>query len=223
MQKIYLGIIAAVAAGIVYTLVTSFATPTGPEPTLFISVEKTTVVYGDIENWSVKGLPHYAPYETRIEWPGHVVITNGSADFRGEASGCFLVTEDIPAGTFTFRFALASNPEKYSEVSINVLHGEGSIEPASDIIVVSVVKDTVRYGERENWGVKGLPPNADYETRIGWPGHVAIIDKGNANADGVACGSFLVVEEIPARTVSFRVALASDPDKFGEVSINVVP
>ncbi|MFQ5970541.1 MAG: hypothetical protein ACE5J2_08630 [Nitrososphaerales archaeon] len=90
-------------------------------------------------------------------------------------------------------------------------------------IFVSVGTPTIGHNDEQSWSVKGLPANAGYETRIGWTGNVLITGKGTADGKGEASGSFLVGEKIPAGTITFRVALASDPDNFGEVSMNINP
>ncbi|MFQ5970363.1 MAG: ArnT family glycosyltransferase, partial [Nitrososphaerales archaeon] len=191
--------------------------------TLVLSVEKTTVNYGDVETWSAKGLPPYADYKTTLRWSGTVLkIGAGSADANGEASGSFVVGENIPPGTFRVRVELASDPKKFGEASVDFAPGEVSRDILPKTIVVSVEKTTVVYGDVEAWSAKGLPPNAEYETRIGWPGYVLKLASGTADANGEASGSFVVVEDIPLGDFAFRVQLKSDPKRFAEVSMELV-
>ncbi len=107
------------AAGIAYTMATSSPTPIAPEPTLQLSLGKTTVNYGDQETWSVKGLAPGGDYVATIRLGGTAaIIGKGTTDANGTASGSFVVGQNIPPGTFIFRVELASDPAKFDEVSI---------------------------------------------------------------------------------------------------------
>ncbi|MFQ5970326.1 MAG: hypothetical protein ACE5J2_07530 [Nitrososphaerales archaeon] len=224
MEKIYLGIMVFAAVGIAYTFLTSSPTQAGEgQSTILISVEKSTVNYNDMEGWSAKGLPPNEDYKATLRSiDTALLLGSGTADANGEATGSFLVGENIPPGTFTFRVELASDPKKFDEVSVDLVP-EGSRELVPDTILLSVEKTTVDYNDMEAWSVKGLPPNTDYITSLRFSDTVLIVGSGTADANGEATGSFLVGENIPPGTFTFRVELASDPKKFDEVSVDLVP
>ncbi|MFQ5970357.1 MAG: PQQ-dependent sugar dehydrogenase [Nitrososphaerales archaeon] len=191
--------------------------------TIVVSVEKTTVVYGDVEAWSVKGLPPNSDYKTTLRWPGTVLkLRGGTADANGEASDSFQVGENIPAGNFRVRVELASDPKKFGEASVDLALGEVSRDLLPKTIVVSVEKTTVRYNDTLVWSVKGLPSNADYSTMIKFSGIALKLASGTADANGEASGSIAVGENIPPGAFTFSVQLKSDPARFGEVNIDLV-
>ncbi len=118
MRKVYLGIIVAAVAGIVYTVVTSY---TDLQPSLVVSADRNNFTYYEVAKWSAKGLPPNADYKTMIVWKdGGVISGGGTADSKGEANGSFMVGDNIPSGAFTLRVELASNAKKFGEVMMNV-------------------------------------------------------------------------------------------------------
>ncbi|MFQ5970324.1 MAG: hypothetical protein ACE5J2_07520 [Nitrososphaerales archaeon] len=230
MEKLFLAIIIAGAVGVGYALASTFTTQSSTAPNtssapiiILPSVEKNIVGYNHTESWGVKGLPPYAGYVATLRWSDTaVVIDSGTADANGEASGSFLVVEEIPAGKFVFRVELASDAGKFGETSVDLVPGVSiDFEPSN--IVVSIEKNLVAYNDTQTWSVKGLPPNADYTATLRWPDTALIIDSGTADANGEASGSFLVGEEISAGKFVFRVELASFPAMFGEVSMDLIP
>ena len=87
--------------------------------------------------------------------------------------------------------------------------------------VVSVDKPNFHHFDTANWRVKGLPANADYKTILGWGDDSVLLPGGTANAKGEAAGSFLIGDNIPPGAFTLRIELASNPSRFGEVSMNV--
>ncbi len=122
MQKIYLAILAALVAGILYTFATSYYSHSAPDIRIAISVEKDHVTYGDLLNWNAKGLPADSGYVATVRLSNiALIVGTGKSDARGEATGSFGIGQNIPTGTFLFRIALASGPDQFNEVSVKII------------------------------------------------------------------------------------------------------
>jgi hypothetical protein len=217
MRKRYLAIIIFASVGIAYTFATStdFYVSTGtfsrPSGSIEISVEKSTVHYGDTQTWSAKGLPPDADYVATVRFAGTALIVGtGRADTNGEAAGSFVIGHNIPPRDVIFKLELASNPGVFGETSMNI--PSGSIE-------ISVEKSTVHYGDTQTWSAKGLPPDADYVATVRFAGTALIVGTGRADTNGEAAGSFVIGHNIPPGTFAFKVEVASNPTITNEVSI----
>ena len=125
MQKIYMAIIAAAAAVAVGVIAYTVVSSTGNEKTadtIVVSVEKATVNHNDTQTWHTKGLPPNAAYAVTLRLADTaLVVSTGTADANGEASGSFLVEPNLPLGTVVLRVELASDSSKFGEFSLNIL------------------------------------------------------------------------------------------------------
>jgi hypothetical protein len=127
LRKRYLAIIIFAGAGIAYTFATSedlyvstgtFSPPIRSDINISLSVEKDTVNYGDIQTWSVRGLPPNADYVATVRFADTaLVVGTGRANANGEANGSFLIGQNIPPGTFIFKVEVSSDPTIFKEVS----------------------------------------------------------------------------------------------------------
>jgi hypothetical protein len=223
MQKMYIiGItvgVAAVAVAVAVAVV--IYTQSQYSVNILVSLEKTTVNYGDTQTWSVKGLPPNADYIATVRWASTALIVNtGTANNNGEANGSFPIGPTIAPGTVMLRVELASDATNYGETSMNIALSSGEL---SGSILLSVEKTTVNYGDTQTWSVKGLPPNADYIATVRFADTALIVNIGTADVNGEATDSFVIGPNIPPGTLAFRIEIASDPGTFDEITLNLVP
>lgn len=115
MLKLYLSVTVAIIIGVAFAYAmiagASFAARSAEESGINLSVDKTTLNYGDNLTWNATKLPPNAEYTITVRWSGTtIVIGKGNANVDGEASGTFLIGENLPSGIVTLMIELVSNP-----------------------------------------------------------------------------------------------------------------
>jgi hypothetical protein len=82
-----------------------------------LTVQKSQISYDDTQTWSVEGLPPDAEYVLTLGSPQSAlvfVLGKGSADSKGEASGSFLIGQNLPSGDNVLSIALTGSSYKES-------------------------------------------------------------------------------------------------------------
>ena len=130
MSKLYLSVAVAVIIGVAFAYVmiagASSVVKNAEEKAIHLSVNKTTLNYGDNLAWNATKLPPNAEYAITVRWSGTiVVIGKGNANADGEASGSFLIGQNLPTGIVTLLIELVSNPTSNpttsAYVALNIL------------------------------------------------------------------------------------------------------